>query len=106
MDVALLHYFSLNFDDAWLELGMILEEEEQKRHVLMDLDPGGGSGPPTETSYMDAFDIGVASAATEARESFEGIQQRGPLLPEGQLMQAKTLLEKIRLQLAFAVRPL
>jgi len=105
MDVALLHYFSLNFDDAWLELGMILEEEEQKRHVLMDLNRGRGSGPPT-ASYMDAFDIGVASAATEARESFEGIQQRGPLLPEGQLMQAKTLLEKIRLQLAFAVRPL
>jgi hypothetical protein len=98
MQLALLHCFSCHWDDAWLELGLLLERwgpsaaAQQRGSSTGSSDSSGSSGPvdqPEEEGQCSG-----ASAQQVPRDA-DGGQQ----LPDEVLAKAQLLLEKVRLQL-------
>eukprot|EP00955_Chlamydomonas_euryale_P085280 364077-Chlamydomonas_euryale.AAC.2 len=113
LQLALLHYFAANYDDAWLELGVLLE---QHAHSGDDGSggEGGSSGGGGGGSSSGGGDSRVADGGADcARDGVNGADNAAacdssaeaddarPRLSEGEVQQARVLMEKCRLQLSF-----
>ncbi|KAG1681119.1 hypothetical protein FOA52_015561 [Chlamydomonas sp. UWO 241] len=83
LELALLHYFEGNYDDAWLDLGVVLERQAAQAQAGTDGDAGGGGAAGQGAGPGDGAGGWVA-------------------LGEEQERQAQLLQEKCRLQLSFS----